>query len=366
MSSAVDPIRVAVALGAELRREGITVGVDRSRSFAEAAALSGDLYWAGRATLIGREEDIAVYDRVFHGLLDDRRPLEVEQEEAERRPGDDDGADPSEEEWETERVEASRLEALRRTAFETLTAEEVDVLARSLDRVARRVPRRRVRRRVSAPTGRLDLRRTVREMHRLGGEGVAPHFTAASTRPQPLTFFIDVSGSMRSAARALLLACSVFVRASGESEAFTFGTHLTRVTTPLRRGPLPDALTRAAAVVEDREGGTRIGDSLAELLALGGHGRSVRGSIVVIYSDGLETGDPALLAKQMERLDRLARRVVWLNPLSDGEDYEPLARGMQASLPFVDLFASGASLDSFERAIWLAVDAVSAPGQGLR
>jgi uncharacterized protein with von Willebrand factor type A (vWA) domain len=116
----------------------------------------------------------------------------------------------------------------------------------------------------------------------------------------------------------------------------------------LRVADPDDALRRAAAEVFDWDGGTRIGESLKVFLDRYGHGGLARGAVVVLCSDGLEVGDPELLRAQMARLARLAHRVVWLNPLKASASYEPLARGMQAALPHVDVFASGHSLATIE------------------
>jgi uncharacterized protein len=356
MSSApdADAVRVAARLTTALRREGVPIGIDRTQAFVRGAALSGDLYWAGRLTLLGRAEDIPVYDRVFHGLLSEPPSLPAAPSVAEQLPGEGE-AGSREEEREIEQVQASAIEVLRRTAFEALTEEELAQLARAMALIRRRPPQRRVRRRRPAEGGRLDLRRTVRDMHRLGGDATLPRYAAPSLRTQQLTFLLDVSGSMRAATRGLLLACASFVRADPAHEAFTFGTRLTRITPALRRGGLPDALDAAGALAEDREGGTRIGESLQQLLERHGQSRAIRGAVVVVYSDGLETGDPDLLGRQMERLALRARRVVWLNPLSAAAGYAPLARGMHAALPWVDAFASGHDLASFEHAVETAL-----------
>jgi uncharacterized protein with von Willebrand factor type A (vWA) domain len=264
MSSAPpDPVRVAARLTTALRHEGIPIGIDRVQAFVEGAALSGDLYWAGRLTLLGRVEEIPVYDRVFHGLLSGPLSLPAEQDLAELLP--EDGEESQREgERDIEQVEASAIELLRHTAFEALTEEEVAQLARALALIRRRPPQRRVRRRRPSDGGRLDLRRTVRDMHRLGGEVALPRYAAPSVRTQQLTFLLDVSGSMSDATRGLLLACASFVRADRAHEAFTFGTRLTRITPALRRGSLSEGIAAASALAQDREGGTRIGESLQE------------------------------------------------------------------------------------------------------
>jgi uncharacterized protein len=156
-----------------------------------------------------------------------------------------------------------------------------------------------------------------------------------------------VSGSMEPYARMLLQYMQACVAARRRVEAFVFGTRLTRVTGELA-GRDPDrALDRAAGAAEDWSGGTRIGEALASLNRE--HGRRLgRGAIVVLLSDGWDHGDPQELAGEMARLQRCAHRLIWLNPLKASPEYEPLTRGMQAALPYVDDFLAGNSLASLE------------------
>jgi uncharacterized protein with von Willebrand factor type A (vWA) domain len=148
--------------------------------------------------------------------------------------------------------------------------------------------------------------------------------------------------------RALVMFAHAALRADRRFEAFCFGTRLTRVTRALAGSDPNEGLERAAAEVVDWEGGTRIGESLKRFLDDFGHGGVARGAVVVICSDGLDVGDPELLAAQMARLKRLAHRVVWINPLKEDPAYEPLARGMKAALPHIDVFASGHNLASLD------------------
>jgi hypothetical protein len=129
-------------------------------------------------------------------------------------------------------------------------------------------------------------------------------------------------------------------------EVFCFGTRLTRVTRTLRTKDPDRALSEIGRTVADWEGGTRIGESLKSLLDGWSQRAALRGAVVVLCSDGLERGDPELLRAQMARLARLAHKVVWVNPLKGSPRYEPLARGMAAALPSVDVFLSGHNLES--------------------
>ena len=147
---------------------------------------------------------------------------------------------------------------------------------------------------------------------------------------------------------SLVVFAHAALRSDQRFEAFSFGTRLTRLTKPLATARPDEALRRAASRTADWDGGTRIGASLKTFLDEFGHPGMARGAVVAICSDGLEVGEPELLATQMARLHRLAHRVVWLNPLKENPEYAPLARGMKAALPQVDLFASGHNLASLE------------------
>jgi uncharacterized protein with von Willebrand factor type A (vWA) domain len=131
-------------------------------------------------------------------------------------------------------------------------------------------------------------------------------------------------------------------------EVFVFGTRLTRVTRTLRTHDPDRAMREIGALVQDWEGGTRIGESVKTLLDGWSQRAALRGAVVVLCSDGLERGDPELLRAQMARLRRLAHRLVWVNPLKGSPRYEPLARGMAAALPNVDVFLSGHNLERVE------------------
>src|SRR5207245_414740 len=215
-------------------------------------------------------------------------------------------------------------------------------------RVPLQVPLRRTRRRVPAPRGTPDLRRTLRRSFRTGGEPLERSWRRRQRRPRKLVFLLDVSGSMADFSRALLMFTHAVLRADRRCEAFCFGTRLTRLTRALATADLDEALRRAAAEVVDWNGGTRIGESLKRFLDEFGHRGMARGAVVVICSDGLEVGDPDLLGQQIARLSRLAHRVVWLNPLKEHAEYAPLVRGMRAALPHVDVFSSGGSLASLD------------------
>jgi uncharacterized protein len=325
--------------GRALREEGLPVGTGRIAEFCRAAALlpPEDLYWAGRATLVARAADIPVYDAAFDAFFGP--PAEVRPQRVAVRVRVD--AD-------VETALASEVELLRKKSFARCSEAELATLGQLMRRLPLVVPERRSRRRIPARHGAPDLRRTLRHAFRTGGDPVERAWRERRRVRRPLILLLDVSGSMDAYSRALVMFAHGALRSGRRVEAFCFGTRLTRVTRSLAAPDADEALAQAASEVVDWDGGTRIGDSLKTFLDEYGHGGLARGALVLICSDGLEVGDPDLLAEQMARLSRLAYRVVWLNPLQEDPAYEPLARGMKAALPYVDLFASGHSLASLE------------------
>jgi uncharacterized protein with von Willebrand factor type A (vWA) domain len=334
-----EAVETIVRFGRALRAAGLPVGPDRVASFSRAAALlpPGELYWAGRATLLSRPEQVEIYDTLFGAFFGPPTP----------------GQGPPirvrvQMEAETDVGLASRVEMLKDKSFSRCSREELSQLAELMSRIELTVPRRRTRRREPARAGTPDLRRTLRRSFRTGGEPLERAWRRRRKRPRRLVLLLDVSGSMDAYSRALVMFAHAALRSDRRWEAFCFGTRLTRITRQLEGADADGALARAAAEVLDWDGGTRIGDSLKRFLDEYGHSGLARGAVVVLCSDGLEVGEPELLGEQMARLHRLAYRVVWLNPLQEDPAYEPLARGMKAALPHVDHFASGHSLASLE------------------
>jgi hypothetical protein len=374
------PVAPLVAFGRDLRSRGLPVGTGRILTFCRAVAALGladrdSLYWAGRTSMIARRDDIEAFDAAFDDWyrslgrgagspIELTLPLPTGTTAV--RPGEepDDlevvvgstaaswrGADEDEEtEGESAiRIVASATEVLRSKAFPELSPEERARVAAMIRRLAVSVPVERTRRTRPAPKGAtFDLRRTLRRSLRTQGEPFDRAWRGRSVRTRPLVLILDISGSMAPYARALLQFAYAAMTAGRRVEVFVFGTRLTRVTRTLRTKDPDRALHEIGSRVADWEGGTRIGESLKTLLDGWSQRAALRGAVVVLCSDGLERGDPDLLRSQMARLRRLAYRVVWVNPLKGSPRYEPLARGMSAALPSVDVFLSGHNLESLE------------------
>jgi uncharacterized protein with von Willebrand factor type A (vWA) domain len=358
-------VTVLVAFSRELRAAGLAVGSgDVLTCTAALARLDPtdlvDLYWAGRTTLVTRREHIAVYDRVFRRFFLDEADALPEPFKATVRgtagrqselivPAVEPGADGQDEPPAELGLVASDAQVLRSKAFAACTPDELAALRRIIARLRLTPPQRRTRRTVPARAGRRpDARRTVRETMRTHGEPSKLFWRRRRLRVRPLILILDVSGSMAEYSRNLLQFAYTARRAHTRVEAFCFGTRLTRITRALERRRVDEALDQAAKTVFDWEGGTRIGDSVAAFLRQWGRGIG-RGAIVVICSDGLDRGDPQVLATAMERLARRSHRVVWMNPhRGDNRTFQPNTLGMMVAAPHVDMVLSGHNLQSLE------------------
>lgn len=232
----------------------------------------------------------------------------------------------------------SELERLRHKPFGRMTPEELREAERLVDGLRPRLEMRRSRRFELHRHGRhVDPRRMLRRNIQSGGESVEWLWRRPRLRPRAITVICDVSGSMERHSRLLIRFAIALRRVSGvRTEAFVFGTHLTRVTRELA-GRDPDAaLARVTDTVSDWSGGTRIGASLRQFNHRWARRVQRSSGVVIIVSDGWDRGDPATVRTEMARLQRSCHRLIWLDPLAGGEHYQPLAGGMRAAYPFID------------------------------
>jgi hypothetical protein len=361
-----DAGEIAVAFSRVLRGAGLAVPTSSTIAFAEALSCTGldnrdSTYWAGRATLVRRPEDHDVFDRAFavfweHASAGDLETLEDEAVNVTLAIDDDslDGDDSATADASDDPVielRFSATEVLRQKDFADYTSEELHE-AQALMARLRLVgsPRRSLRLSASSSTtARPDLRRTVRAAMRSGGEPMRRHHLARGTRHRRLVLLLDVSGSMEPYARALIRFVHAAVAGRQKVEAFALGTRLTRLTRELSSRDPDEALRRSAQRMSDYGGGTRLGDGLRTFNDEWGQRGLARGAIVVVLSDGWDRGDPDILGEQMQRLQRVAHKVIWVNPLKVTPGYAPLARGMAAALPHIDAFVEGHSLAAIER-----------------
>jgi uncharacterized protein len=348
-----------------LRGAGVPVTQDRTRAYLEATALVGlddqrATYWAGRATLCSGPDDLDRYDQVFTAWFNGSdhpvaRPAADERTvvRAELDPGDGEGgAEPDED---LLNAMASEAEVLRHRDIADMPAHELARLASMFETLQPRPPRRPGRRRTPWHRGDVDAHRTLRQMLSRMGEPGEIAWRRRSTRPRRVVLLVDVSGSMSAYADALLRLAHRFSHpgrlsagsAGRRVEVFTVGTRLTRVTRAMGMRDAERAIVAAGETVPDWSGGTRLGETLRIFLDRWGQRGLARGAVVVVFSDGWERGDADLLGEQMQRLHRIAHRVVWVNPHVGKDGYLPVQQGIVAALPYVDDFVAGHSLATF-------------------
>jgi uncharacterized protein len=354
-------VRHVVTFGRVLREVGIEVGpgrvADALRGLAEIdLERQDDVYFTLRQTLVSRHDELELFDRAFAAWFLRAPVVPVARRQVtriERAAPDPLGSGRAEAELDGEgearELGASVRELLREKNFAEMTPDEFERARRLMKAIAKARPRRTSRRRSADPRGDvLDMRRMLRRSLRSGGDPVEQPWKSRKEVPRKLVVLCDVSGSMDAYARALLLFLHAIVGTGHGVEAFVFGTRLTRLTADLATRDPEAAFARATGTAVDWGSGTRIGESLAEFNAAYGRRALSRGAVVVIVSDGWERDDPSLIAREMARLARAAYAVVWVKPLKGNPDYQPLAGGMRAALPFVDRFLAGHNLRSLE------------------
>jgi uncharacterized protein with von Willebrand factor type A (vWA) domain len=323
-----------------------------------------------RAILVSRRDHVALFDRAFdlfwqawtegnwyrseEAIQASRPPSEeqtaqshsAEASEPAEAPETKDEAAPGIEVEQT----YSALETLRHQDFAQLSEAELDTVRLLMASFRWDLRLRPARRKVRARRGTaLDMRRVWRENMRYGGELMSLTWRRPKMKRRPLVVLCDISGSMARYSRVLLQFLYVLSRGVERVEAFAFGTRLTRLTRPLHGPDVDAALDKAVVAVTDWAGGTRIGESLKTFNYQWGRRVLGQGAIVLIISDGWDRGDMDLLETEMRRLQMSCQRLIWLNPLLGDPRYEPLARGIQCALPYVDDFLPVHNLDSLER-----------------
>lgn len=387
---------LAGAFGRRLHDAGVPVTAERSARFAAALRLVRPesrrrLYWTARAIFVSDQSQLGAFDAAFLDVFgagegtaielpDDLKtqPTAADERERSQPPV---GARSAEQEQESlgtgarenpsrgERDEderevevatvAAAEEVLRSKRFEALEADELAALYRLMARLQVATPTRRTRRRHRDSHGeRIDLRRTLRQSLRTGGDPIRLARRKRRVVRRRMVLLCDISGSMEPYARAYLqfLTCAAAGGigsgpSAGRPEAFAFATRLTRLTRALGSRNPERAIQRAAAAAPDWSSGTRIGEALKAFNDRYGRRGMARGAVVVILSDGWERGEPELVAREMERLARVAYRVVWVNPRAAAKGFAPQAGGMAAALPHCDALVSGHTLEALDEVI---------------
>jgi uncharacterized protein with von Willebrand factor type A (vWA) domain len=387
----VDVAAVAGQFGQRLHDAGLPVSPDASGRWAAALVLAPpatvtELYWLARVTLVSEHAHLAIFDRTFgevFGGSEGGDPADWRGQErgtatnraaapgqaARPGPGASVGSVPGWHEGiprvippstddapggdtgpglEALLAAASPEERLRTRDFSSLSEAELAVVRTLMAQMTLSAPLRRGRRKTPAPTGRhVDVRATLRQARRTGGDPAELIRRRRRLRPRRLVFICDVSGSMQPYARAYLQLLMSGV-GGANAEAFVFATRLTRLTPSLRSASPDVALARAGRAAPDWSGGTRLGEAVRSFNDRYGRRGLARGAVVVILSDGWDCGDAALLAREMGRLRRLAHRVIWVNPRRAAPGYRPLTSGIIAARPHVDDMRSGHSVQALQ------------------
>ena len=371
---------LAGALSRRLREAGVPITAERAARFAQALTLVEPitrrrLYWTARAVLISDSAQVKVFDAVFWSVFGAHEPAgEFGPEDLETaaaaepsaasqrsaKTGAGAGAVSStsgtSEEDDVRDVAvpmaASDEELLRSKRFDALAPGELAQLYHLMTRLEVATPTRRTRRSRRGRRGeRIDMRRTLRGSMRTAGDPIRLARRRRRVVARRVVMLCDISGSMEPYARAYLQFLTCAAGSGPNAEAFVFATRLTRLTRALRSRSPERAIQRAAAAAPDWSSGTRIGDALKAFNDRHGRRGMARGALVVILSDGWERGDPALVAREMERLSRLAYRIVWVNPRVGASGFSPRAGGMAAALPHCDALVSGHSLEALEEVV---------------
>jgi uncharacterized protein with von Willebrand factor type A (vWA) domain len=381
---------LTAALSRRLHDAGVPMTPDRPADFARSLALVRPLtrrrlYWTARAVFVSDPAHAKAFDAVFASVfggapagdgadLDpaptvpappDARPVSGRPPGASPErgqvgspaPGTSDGDDGAD--VDVPLALASDEERLAGKRFDALEPHELAQLYRLMARLEVATPLRRTRRHEKGRKGRrIDMRRTLRGSLRSGGEPVRLAHRRRRVTPRRLVLLCDISGSMEPYARAYLQFLTSAAGSGPHVEAFVFATRLTRLTRALAGRHPERAIQRAACAAPDWSSGTRIGVALKAFNDRHGRRGMARGAVVVILSDGWERGDPTLVGQEMERLARLAHRIVWVNPRVSANAFSVQAGGMVAALPHCDALVSGHSFDALAE----VVDAIGGAG----
>jgi uncharacterized protein len=249
----------------------------------------------------------------------------------------------------------SANEKFQRLDFEGMSADEWSQAKAAVREFALPVKPIRTRRMKSESRGRtIDLRRTLRESVRFGGELIHLKRKSPTVKSPPLVVLCDISGSMHRYTRMFLHFVHAMTNAANGAktdqrvEVFLFGTRLTHITRQLRHKDVDVALSRVAGAAPDWSGGTRIGDCLHEFNQRWSRRVLGQGAVVLLLTDGLDRDDVAILSASAERLGKSCRQLIWLNPLLRFDEFAPRAAGIQALMPHVSRFIPAHNLESIK------------------
>ena len=358
--------------GRVLRAAGLPIGPGKILDATKAVMAVGvtsrsDFYWALHAVFVNRRDQHVLFDQAFHIFWKDPKLLErmmgillpqVEgedeappEEQPLRRlqealsPKEDERPESEEEEEREEEIEldaamtTSQRELLQTMDFEEMSTDEIEQAKRAIVQMRLPITEIPTRRYHTSPRqARVDMRATLRAALRTGGASIPLKFRKRRTRPPPLVIMCDISGSMSRYTRMFLHFMHAVTNDRDRVHTFLFGTRLTNVTRYLRNKDIDIAVEQVTGVVEDWSGGTRIGESLADFNKHWSRRVLGQGAVVILISDGLDRDAGRGLNREMERLHKSCRRLIWLNPLLRFDGFQPKSQGIQAILPSVDEF----------------------------
>ncbi|MEM1417936.1 MAG: VWA domain-containing protein [Myxococcota bacterium] len=352
--------------GRLLRRAGMPVGpgavLDAVRAVeAIDVRRKEEFYWALHSVFVRKRDEHELFDEAFKGFWKDpfamnqalaillprskapkRKPQARRRVlEAFKRPptSEEENAKPRDELQVDMALTASKTEKLQTKDFEQMTAEELERAKQAIAKMKLAqlaIPTRRFR--ASDRGRRIDPRRTLREAMRHGGDDIPLAFRERTTRPPPLVVLCDISGSMGRYSRMLLHFMHALTNDRDRVHSFLFGTRFTNITRNLQHRDIDEALESCGHDVTDWAGGTRIATALKVFNQRWSRRVLGQGAVVLLITDGLDRDDVSELEKEMERLQKSCRRLVWLNPLLRYDEFEPLAGGVKAMLPYADEF----------------------------
>ncbi len=352
-----------------LRAAGLRIGSDRVIDCVRALEIAGarefpprrdDWYWTMSAVLLSKHEQRPIFDQAFRIFWRDPklaermmslllpqahgRAAKAEEQQSQRltdalfreKPEQDAASEKLELEA---RLTFSSREVLSRMDFDTMSAAELAEAKKMLSQLRLPLPRVRTRRYRVHPQGkRVDLRKSLRESLREGGDLIPLVRSARTELHPPLVVLCDISGSMNPYSRMFLHFLHAITNDRDRVTVFVFGTRLTNITRQLRHRDVDVAMARVAEAIKDWSGGTRIGASLREFNFKWGRRVLAQNACVLLVSDGLDREAGEGLGEEMERLAKSCQRLVWLNPLLRYEKFEARPAGVRAMLPHVDLF----------------------------
>jgi uncharacterized protein len=358
--------RVCKGLGMDVTPSGM-IDVAHALEFIDIG-VKHDFYHVLRALIVTQQRDLVLFDEAFKQFW--RRPVDewfsLDMQGPNRQPpqrqpllarqaadGAKDGPDDKAARESDRQVVVpvftySRQETLRHKDFAEMTREEIAEARQMLAHLRWGLGTRRTRRYMPGKGEQLDLRRSFRRNMRYAGEVLDLPTRSHKVKPRPLVLLCDISGSMERYTRVLLHFMHTLANSIYQVESFVFSTRLTCITRPIRHKSVDLTLRAVGARVKDWGGGTRIGDVLHEFNYRWSRRVLGRGAVVLLISDGWDRGEPGQLRQEIDRLQRNCYRLIWLNPLIGAAQYEPLTRGAQAMLPFVDDFLPVRNLTNLE------------------